>query len=92
MILVAATAVALGALESWRAHQRKVEHYRLMLALAPYIAGRNHFSSADGFREYLAECRHAREYLGIAQRGRSEQWTDGDEHGWQRRIVVIADP
>ena len=70
----------------------KVEHYRLMLALAPYIASRNHFSSADGFREYLAECHRAREYLGISQGGRNEQWTDDDERHWPARIVVVADP
>jgi hypothetical protein len=73
MILIAVTAVALGALLSWRAHQRKVEHYRVILLLEPSVAGRNHFSSAEAFREFLAECIRAREYLGIAQDARIEQ-------------------
>lgn len=91
MILVAVTAVALGAALSWLAHQRKVEHHRLILALEPSVAGRNHFSSADGFREFLAECRCAREYLGIARALRGEQWTDEDEAHWPPRILIIPD-
>jgi len=95
MFAIAVTAIPFTALVSYREHLKKVERCRFILSIAPSVGGRNHFSSAQGWRDFLRDLRRAEEYLGIPQRPdqTAETWTDEDELCWRGRgLRIIPEP